>query len=350
MSLVQAITAPSHITAALQQASAKTGTDFNYLLKTAMRESSLDCNAKSSTSSACGLFQFTEQSWLGTMKQDGGALGLGQYADQISRDSRGRYVVTDPAARREILALRNDPEVSALMAGAYTNDSRERLEGRLGRDVNGGELYIAHFLGAGGASKMISSAEETPNAPADELFPAAAAANRSIFYNRDGSPRSVNEVYDNLVAKHRNTANSAVSTQTTQWHPTNKGVSVARPMTQAALSQAMNFQNFSAAISGSDKAGAAADHHGALSAYGSSYTETRSTGLPASGIGQLSPLSLSAGVVEVLASLDVPDMAKGDELRAPSKGERDMRDEQAERAQSRREARLILPSRGHALG
>ena len=345
MSLVQAITAPSHITAALQQASAKTGTDFNYLLKTAMRESSLDCNAKSSTSSACGLFQFTEQSWLGTMKQDGGALGLGQYSDQITRDSRGRYVVTDPAARREILALRKDPEVSALMAGAYTNDSRERLEGRLGREVNGGELYIAHFLGAGGASKMISSAEETPNAPADELFPAAAAANRSIFYKRDGSPRSVNEVYDNLVAKHRNTVKPAASTEVAQWHPTNKGISVARPMTQA-----MNFQNFSAAVSGAGNEASSGGLQAELSAYGSSYSEARSSGLSSSNIGILSPLSLSAGVVEVLASLDAPDMAKGDDLRSLSKNEKETREEQSERAQSRREARLILPSRGHALG
>ena len=109
MSLVQAITAPQQITAALQSASEKTGTDFSYLLKTAMRESSLNCNAKSATSSACGLFQFTEQTWLGTMKQDGGDLGLGKYADAISQDANGRYTVTDPAARREILALRNDP-------------------------------------------------------------------------------------------------------------------------------------------------------------------------------------------------------------------------------------------------
>src|SRR5690606_42125221 len=75
MSLVQAashiLSAQPQIAAALQQASTRTGADFNYLLKTAMRESSLDCSAKSATSTACGLFQFTQQTWLGTMKQDG---------------------------------------------------------------------------------------------------------------------------------------------------------------------------------------------------------------------------------------------------------------------------------------
>ncbi|MDR3499287.1 MAG: lytic transglycosylase domain-containing protein [Parvibaculum sp.] len=203
MSLVQAVTAHPQIAAALQQASAQTGADFGYLLNTAMRESSLDCSAKSNTSSACGLFQFTEQTWLGTMKKDGAGLGLGQYSDAITQDSKGRYVVADPAARQAILALRNDPQTSALMAGALASDSKSGLEQRLGRSVNSGELYISHFLGVGGASKLISSAEDTPNARADMLFPEAAAANRSIFYDKSGQPKSVSEVYQGLVSKHQ---------------------------------------------------------------------------------------------------------------------------------------------------
>ncbi|HUD51126.1 MAG TPA: lytic transglycosylase domain-containing protein, partial [Parvibaculum sp.] len=129
------------------------------------------------------------------MKKDGADLGLGQYADAITQDSNGKYVVADPAARREILALRNDPQVSALMAGAYTADSKDRLESSLGRSVSSGELYVAHFLGAGGATKLISAAEDTPNARADMLFPQAAAANRSIFYTSSGAPRTAAQVY-----------------------------------------------------------------------------------------------------------------------------------------------------------
>ncbi|MBI1262861.1 MAG: lytic transglycosylase domain-containing protein [Rhizobiales bacterium] len=201
MSLVTALSANPQIAAALQQASQRTGTDFDYLLKTAMRESSLNCTAKSGTSSACGLFQFTEQSWLGTMKRNGDDLGLGQYASQITQDGKGRYRVADPAARQEILALRNDPTASALMAGAYTSESESTLSRRLDRDVSEGELYIAHFLGAGGAVKLISAAEDMPHARADTLFPQAAAANKSIFYDGDRA-RSVSEVYQNLVAKH----------------------------------------------------------------------------------------------------------------------------------------------------
>ncbi|MFZ3035402.1 MAG: lytic transglycosylase domain-containing protein [Parvibaculum sp.] len=330
MSLIQAIIAPPQITAALQQASARTGTDFSYLLKTAMRESSLNCNAKSNTSSACGLFQFTQQSWLGTMKQDGGDLGLGQYADQISQDSNGRYVVTDPAARQEILALRNDPKVSALMAGAYTSDSQSRLESKLGRSVSGGELYIAHFLGAGGASKLISNVQEAPNTPADELFPAAAAANRSIFYGRDGSPRSVAQVYDNLVAKHRNVSVSDGETQMAT------GLRTGR-----ATSRVASVQNFSAAVS-------------SYSEPSSSSSSGQNFASAAGGFGGRSTLTLTPGVIEILASLDVPETSHSNDLQAAQdkRDERQARVEElnARRVDDRKMSSLLLPSRGGALG
>jgi len=321
MSLVQAITAPPQITVALQQASAKTGTDFNYLLKTAMRESSLNCDAKSNTSSACGLFQFTEQSWLGTMKQDGGDLGLGKYADQISQDSNGRYVVTDPAARQEILALRNDPKVSALMAGAYTSDSQSRLESKLGRSVTGGELYIAHFLGAGGASKLISNAQEAPNTPADELFPAAAAANRSIFYDRNGSPRSVAQVYNNLVAKHGNAPVSETAS------------SGLKP--RGAVSRVASTQNFSAAVSS----------YGAPSAPATPYLASASGGL-----GGRSALTLTPGIVEILSSLNVPETSHNNDLQA-AQDKRDERQAQLEAQNvATKSSSLLLPRHGQALG
>ncbi len=341
MSLVQAITAPPQIAAALQQASAKTGTDFNYLLKTAMRESSLNCNAKSNTSSACGLFQFTEQSWLGTMKQDGADLGLGQYADAISQNASGRYVVTDPAARREILALRKDPEVSALMAGAYTSDSRDRLEGSLGRSVNGGELYIAHFLGAGGATKLISSAQDMPNAPADALFPAAAAANRSIFYARDGSPRTVSDVYNNLVSKHRNVKTDSRVADAT---PTSGGLRAGRSTTPAAYAR-----NFSTSLASTN--------------YGAPTPSTSSYAPISGGLGGRTALVLTPDIVEMLASLGVPETSPNNDLQAAQ----DKRDERAaiqDRHDARRlaasqavspptsspSASLLLPRGGMALG
>lgn len=192
----------SRIAQAFDAASASTGTSFDYLVKTAQRESSMNPSAQAKTSSATGLFQFIESTWLETMKLSGDELGLGQYAAAIAVDANGRYNVADPAQRKEILALRKDPEISSMMAGALTRRNAELLDRKIGRQPSDGELYIAHFLGAGGASKLIRLSEADPNATAATAFPRQAAANRPIFYNRDGTPRSVSEVYDRLVRDH----------------------------------------------------------------------------------------------------------------------------------------------------
>jgi hypothetical protein len=67
---------------------------------------------------------------------------------------------------------------------------------------------MAHFMGVGGAAKLISNAEDNPQASAARLFPNAAAANRSIFYERSGQARSVSEVYSVLTARYAGAANS----------------------------------------------------------------------------------------------------------------------------------------------
>jgi hypothetical protein len=188
-------TTRSEVLTALRQASAQTGSDFSYLLGTAMRESSLKPQAKSTSSSAAGLFQFVSQTWLGMVKQSGAKYGLGSYADAIHKDSHGRYRADNPSDRQAILALRNDPKISALMAGEYARQTKTQLESRLGRDVCGGELYAAHFLGPGAACRLIELNGSKPNADAAACFPAAAEANRSVFYHRDGAPKTVREVY-----------------------------------------------------------------------------------------------------------------------------------------------------------
>ncbi len=188
------------ITQMLQEASVKTGTGFDHLINTAMRESSLNSQAKASTSSASGMFQFIEQTWLGMVKQHGAEHGLGEQAAKIFQDSRGRYIVPDPAVRQEILALRKDTKLSALMAGELTNDNRRILEKKLDRSVDGGELYAAHVLGASGAARLITAAEQSPSANAANLFPSAARANHGIFYE-NGRARTVAEVTEFLTSK-----------------------------------------------------------------------------------------------------------------------------------------------------
>ena len=201
----------SAVTGAIRQASAATGTSFNYLLATAQVESGLNPQAGAATSSARGLFQFIEQTWLGTIKQSGAQLGYGRYADAITKTSSGHYQVTDPAMRAEILKLRNDPTANAVMAGAFTKANSDYLATKLGRPPSEGELYIAHFLGAGGAARLISLAAGNPNAKGADYFPNAANANSSIFYDRaTGHARSLAQVRDVLTARYDVARNDAV--------------------------------------------------------------------------------------------------------------------------------------------
>jgi len=185
----------SSVVTALRNAAAATGSDFHYLLGTAMRESSLRPNAQSHSSSAAGLFQFVDQTWLGLMKRYGAQYGLGDYASAITKDAEGHYHA--PASERhEILALRKDPDVCALMAGEYAKSTQEQMKASLGRNVCGGELYAAHFLGPESACRLIKLMGSDPSASAAAEFPRAADANKTVFYHADGTAKSVREVYD----------------------------------------------------------------------------------------------------------------------------------------------------------
>jgi hypothetical protein len=193
----------SAVAGALRGAAQATGASFDYLLTTAKAESDLDPNLSMRSSSATGLFQFIEQTWLSVVKQAGKALGFGGYADSIQQTPSGRYEVKDPAVRQEIMKLRKDPAANAVMAGAFTQQNAAVLANRIGRKPSDGELYMAHFLGPGGASKLIRKAGENPTANAANLFPAAAGANRPIFYDQQGSARSVAGVYGELTRRYQ---------------------------------------------------------------------------------------------------------------------------------------------------
>ena len=154
------------VTAAIRRASEVTGARFGYFLATAKVESNLNPNAAAKTSSAGGLFQFIDRTWLGTLKEAGAQLGYSRYADAITRTNDGRYIVNDPAMRREIMALRQDPTANSLMAGVFTNSNTRHLTNKLGRAPTDGELYMAHFMGATGAARLITAAESNPGATA----------------------------------------------------------------------------------------------------------------------------------------------------------------------------------------
>ena len=174
--------------AAIARAATATGVDFSYLLAQARLESSLDPAARASTSSAAGLYQFTRGTWLQTLEKHGAAHGLA-WADAAI--DRGR--VADPQLRQQVLALRHDPDLSARMAAELARDNRAALLPVLGREPDAAELYLAHFLGAGGAGQFLTALASDPGQSAAALLPQAAAANRAIFYD-GGQPRSLGGV------------------------------------------------------------------------------------------------------------------------------------------------------------
>lgn len=196
------IAAPrTSVEGAIADAARATSVDFNFLLAQAEVESAMDPEARAATSSATGLYQFIESTWLGTMKRHGARFGLGHVADQIDLTASGSAYVADDAQREAILGLRSNPQVASLMAAGLAEDNRAHLMPILGRQPSHGELYLAHFLGAGGAGRFLSELQADPGQSAPALFARPAAANRAIFYTPDGSPRSLAQVMGLIEGK-----------------------------------------------------------------------------------------------------------------------------------------------------
>lgn len=186
----------------IRQASQSTHTDFAYLMAQAAQESGFQSNAKATTSSATGLFQFIDSTWLDMVRQHGAKHGIGQLAEQVTCDSGGHPYVADPTVRETILALRKDPKISAALAGEFARDNKAEVERALGRPAQKTDLYLAHFLGAGGATEILKAIQQNGATPAADILPEAASANRSVFFDgRTGAPRTVADLYRSFANK-----------------------------------------------------------------------------------------------------------------------------------------------------
>lgn len=173
----------AQVMTALRSASSATGVDFGYLVKTAQRESNFDPGAKASTSSATGLFQFTNETWLNVLERYGPKHGVNTAG--VSRD--------------DLLALRKDPELSARMAGELAGENAKILERKLGRAPTAAELYTAHFMGPADAAHLVQAARSKKAGPAAELFPRAALANANVFHGKDGATLTSAQLYAKLT-------------------------------------------------------------------------------------------------------------------------------------------------------
>ncbi|HEY7799970.1 MAG TPA: transglycosylase SLT domain-containing protein [Hyphomonadaceae bacterium] len=173
----------AQVMAALRTASAATGADFGYLVKTAQRESNFDPAAKASTSSATGLFQFTSETWLNVLER---------YGAQHNVKSEG-------LTRDQLLAMRSDPDLSARMAGELAKENSKILAKKLGRPATAAELYTAHFMGPQDAARLIKAARHNEEGSAAAMFPRAALANSSVFRGKDGDKLTPAELYAKLT-------------------------------------------------------------------------------------------------------------------------------------------------------
>lgn len=179
------------------EASKKTGANSGYLLHIALRESGLVLGAQAPTSSATGPFQFIQGTWYQMLGTYGAKHGLSAEAALLKK--RGsRYEPVSSDARIEVLALRTDPYVAALMAGELTMENMSTLARLLGRSPAHGELYAAHVFGPAGAVKLVKTRETASATSAASILPSAAAANRWLFYDRAGKARTVAALFDEL--------------------------------------------------------------------------------------------------------------------------------------------------------
>lgn len=161
--------------------------DYALLYAVAGAESSFRSDAGASTSSAVGLFQFTESTWSYLCKQ-----------------YKLPYTSQD----------RTDPQKSAEVAGLYINTINETLQRTLGRKPSYGEVYMGYFLGPAGASRFLKALKENPDAIGAEMFPKAAKANPNVFYDKGNksSPLTLRQILakqEGKIVSYANDANPA---------------------------------------------------------------------------------------------------------------------------------------------
>lgn len=167
------------------------GIDPSYALQMAYRESAFNPSVKAGTSSATGLYQFIDGTWMGMLGKYGDRVGLDQSMMEKIRSKK-----LSAEERSNLLEMRKDPTANSRMGMMYTQENSNVLKRLLGRDPTSGELYMAHFMGAGGASKILSMAMKNPDVDATSAFPKEAAANKSIF-----GGRTVKQVIDLMSGK-----------------------------------------------------------------------------------------------------------------------------------------------------
>ncbi|WP_019905452.1 transglycosylase SLT domain-containing protein [Methylobacterium sp. 77] len=190
-----------HLVQKIVRAAQAVQTDPVLLMAVADKESSFITEVQAKTSSATGLFQFIERTWLGVVRDFGPKYGLTQEAALVVSGDNGKPSITDAAERTRILELRRDPYLAALMAGEMLKRDAARIALRIGRELTLGEVYLAHFLGPDDAEEFLASVVDKPKSAAAQMLPGPARANRTIFFaaqrgRRKAASLSVAQVHE----------------------------------------------------------------------------------------------------------------------------------------------------------
>jgi hypothetical protein len=114
-------------------------------------ESGGDPNAENDKSSASGLGQFIDSTWVATMQS-------------------ARPDLTAGKSPAEIIAMKSDPDLQRQMVDAYANQNAALLD-KAGVPVTDGTKYLAHFAGPQGAIKILQA---DPTATAESVLGSAA--------------------------------------------------------------------------------------------------------------------------------------------------------------------------------
>ena len=160
----------------IDEVSAKFGIDRGIMFAVASIESSFNVGAKASTSTAKGLFQFTQRTW----------------DDLIKRKTFAGFRFTS----KDI----HNPYKNTTMAAAYLKNIQEKMQSTLGRSPAPADIYLAHFLGLTGANAFLTALTSSPDSLGKDVFAKAASSNKNIFYN-NGTPRTLAEIWEALSGK-----------------------------------------------------------------------------------------------------------------------------------------------------
>jgi hypothetical protein len=174
------------VAAALEAATRSTGTDPVLLRAIAWQESRFSHRAGNRQSSARGLMQFTEATWLEVVRDFGARHGLAREAANLSTNARTGAITTKrPRDLQYILNMRFNPRLSAIMAAERLAAERATLEAMLGRPAGATELYLTHLLGPAGGRRFLGELDRAPGRLAAEVVGSdSLAANRGVFFDR----------------------------------------------------------------------------------------------------------------------------------------------------------------------